>query len=81
MRPKRQIIQLGKIVLIGLVLGASALVASVLVVSAAGVFGPQIVEEADDMILGNPPRPTAPNRLDFDRIHSPGLELADGIEL
>ena len=42
MQPKRQIIQLGRIVLIGLVLGASALA-----VRAAGVIGPVIVEEAD----------------------------------
>jgi hypothetical protein len=38
--------QLGKIVLIGLV-GASALVGSVLVAHAAGVIGPLLVQEAD----------------------------------
>ena len=42
MQPQRQLTQLGRIVLIGLVLGASALTAR-----AAGLFGPVIVEEAD----------------------------------
>jgi hypothetical protein len=42
MPPQRQFTQLGRIVLIGLVLGASALTAR-----AAGLFGPVIVEEAD----------------------------------
>lgn len=41
------ITRLGRIVLIGLVLGTIALTAGVLVARAAGLFGPVIVEEAD----------------------------------
>ncbi len=42
MHPNRRIVQLGRLVLIGLVLGASALTAR-----AAGLFGPVITEEAN----------------------------------
>jgi hypothetical protein len=47
MQTKWHITRRGRIILSGLVLGASALAASVLVASAAGLFGPVIAEEAN----------------------------------
>jgi hypothetical protein len=47
MQPKWHLTQPGRIVLMGLVLGAVALGVSALAARAAGVIGPSIVEEAD----------------------------------